>query len=371
MEALAGVAARGRMSSAAPASRGSARLSRSSPPSSGLSSWWVVAAVAALPLAGAGLSRDGFASFVLAAASVQGLFAVSWVLLGASGQPSLGQALPYGAGAYAAALVARHIPLDSNSVSAVTPAVLTAAGVLAGASAGAFLGRLTRRLNPVFLAAVTLAAVEAAHSLATMWTAPVIRGISEGDTTIPIGPFPSGDRAAMWVGAGAMAAGVFCVALVMRSRAGTALRAAAGDDRESLALGFNAPRLRVAAFVLSGALAGAAGALAAQFAGRVSPDLVSWRGSLFAAAAALVGGPCTIAGPAAAGYVIAALAQAGEVPAEAQLLLFAAVLAAASVRDPRHVLGLSFGWTRPAEDHNTPHTRTQTTSPPRLRAAGD
>jgi branched-chain amino acid transport system permease protein len=358
------------MNTTAAGAPGAVRAPAAAPPR-GASPWWGVAAVAALPVAAAALFRDGFASSVLATAAPQGLFAVSWVLLAASGQPSLGHALPYGAGAYAAAFVARHVSPDSTNPGILTPAALTAAGALAGACAGAVLGRLTRRLSPVFLAAVTLAAVEAAHSLATMWTAPVLRGINEGDTAIPFGPFPAGDVAAMWVGAAAMAAGVVCVAAVMRSRAGVALRAAGGGQREAAALGFDAPRLRLGAFVVSGALAGVAGGLAAQFAGRVTPDLLSWRGSLFVAAAALVGGPFTIVGPAAAGYVIGALAQAGEVPAEVQLLVFAAVAAAGSVCDPRHVLELSFGWNRrPAEDGGPPGARPRAPQRPRLRAAG-
>jgi branched-chain amino acid transport system permease protein len=310
------------------------------------SPWWAVVGGAALPLAAAGLSHDALTSSIVAAASLQGLFALSWVLLVASGQPSLGHALPYGAGAYAAAFIARHVPLDSSSLNGLIPAVLTAAAALAGACAGGLQGRLTRRLTPVFLAAVTLATVEAAHSLATMWTAPVMRGMNEGDTAIPLGPFPAGDRGAMWLGAAVMAAGVLYLAAVLRSRAGVALRAAAGDGRDAAALGFDAFRIRFAAFVISGAIAGVAGGLAAQFAGRVTPDFLLWRGSLFVAAAAMLGGPLTVAGPAVAGYVIGALAQAGDVRPDVQMLAYAAVLAAASVRNPANVLGLSFGWHR-------------------------
>jgi branched-chain amino acid transport system permease protein len=304
--------------------------------------------------------HDRFNSAILAAAALQALFAVSWVLLIASGQPSLGHALPYGAGAYAAVLVARGIPLESISAAGMMPALLTATAALAGACIGGLQGWLTRRLSAPFLAAATLATVEAAHGLAAMWTAPVLRAANDGDTAILITQFPAEARAQTWLAAAAMAAGVLCVAAAMRSRAGVALQAAAGDDRGAAALGFNGPRARILAFVASGAIAGIAGALAAQLAGRVAPGVFSWHASLFVAVAALFGGPLTVAGPALAGYLIAVLTQLAEVPAVVQLLAFAAALLAAAVFDPRHVLTPSFGRTRTAAADRTVIARTST-----------
>jgi len=322
-----------------------------------------VAGWIAVPLLAAALSRDRFTSSTLAAAGVQGLFAVSWVLLAATGQPSLGHALPYGAGAYAAAFVARRGGLHPGDLGGLVPVVLTVAAALAGASFGALQGRLTRRLSPVFLAAVTLGTVEAAHSLATMWTAPVMRGVAEADTAIPVAAFPNDDRAAVWIAAAAFGAGVLVVAALVHSRTGVALRTSAGDEREAEALGFDAPRLRLAAFVAAGTIAGVAGALAAQFTGRVSPALFSWHTSLFVPAAALIGGPGLVAGPAAAAYGIGALAQFFDIPAGVQVIAFAAVLAAAALRDPQHLLGPAFSWNpRPARSAGDPrHDRSRST----------
>lgn len=317
--------------------------------------WWAVTGWIAVVFLATALAHDRFTSSTLAVAAVQGLFAVSWVLLAASGQPSLGHALPYGAGAYAAAFVARGAGLHAGGLVQV---ILTVAAAAAGACAGGLQGRLTRRLAPVLLAAVTLATVEAGHSLATLWTAPVMRGVAEADTTIPVTAFPYDGRTAVWLAAAAFAAGLLVVAALLRSRTGIALRAAAGDEREAAALGFDAPRLRLTAFVVAGALAGVAGALAAQFSGRVSPEMLSWRTSLFAPAAALIGGPGTVAGPAAAAYVIAAAAQFLDIPPNLQMLAFAGVLAAAALRDPQRLLGPAFSWnSRRAERNGDPWTR--------------
>jgi ABC-type branched-subunit amino acid transport system permease subunit len=306
--------------------------------------WWAVAGWVAVPCLVAALAHDRFVSATLAAAAVQGLFAVSWVPLAVTGQPSFGHALPYGAGAYAAAFVARRAGLHAGNLGGMAPVVLTVTAALAGGCFGGLQGRLTRRLAPAYVAAVTLATVEAARSLAAMWTAPVLRGGGDTDTAIPIMTFPNDDRTAAWLAAAAFAAGVLIVAALVRSRTGVALRAAAGGEREADALGFDAPRLRLFAFVAAGTIAGVAGALAAQLSGRVSPLMLSWQASLFVPAAALIGGAGTVAGPAAAAYVGAAVAQFFEVPAALQLLVFAAVLIAAGLRDPQHLLGPAFSW---------------------------
>ena len=143
-----------------------------------------------------------------------------------------------------------------------------------------------------------------------------------------------------------MAAGVLCVAAIVRSRSGVGLRATAHDPRAAAALGFDASRLRLGAFAAAGAIAGVAGALAAQFAGRVAPGVFSWNASVFVAAAALLGCPLAIAGPAVAGYVIGALVQLADVTADVQLLAFATVLLAAGMRDPQYVLTPWFLWKR-------------------------
>lgn len=309
------------------------------------SPWWSVAAWIAVPLLAVALVRDRFTSSTLAAAAVQGLFAVSWLPLAATGQPSLGHALPYGAGAYAAAFVARGAGLHPGDLNGFAPLVLTATAAAAGACLAAVQGRLARCLAPAFVATITLATVEAAHSLATMWRAPVMRGVAEGDTAIPIAAFASDEHTIVWIAAAAFGAGVLFVAALLRSRAGIALRVAGGGERDAAALGFDAPRLRLAAFAVAGAIAGAAGVLAAQFAGRASPAVFSLQASLFVPATVLIGGIGSVAGPAAAAYVTAAAALFFDVPASIQLLAFAAVLAAAGLRDPEHLLGTAFRWT--------------------------
>jgi len=310
--------------------------------------WWPVAAWIAVPFIAAAVTHDHYMRATLAASSLAGVFAVSWVFLAAvGGQPSLGHALPYGAGAYAVALIGRAARLGTAAPPGLPAAAEIAAAMMAGALAAGLQGWLTRRLAPVFVAVVTLATLEAARDLTALSTAPAIRGAPEQSVAIQVPAFPGGEPAMLWGAAAVFGAAVLLVAALARSRFGAALRAAARGDRRAAALGFDAPRLRLAAFVVAGAIAGVAGGLSAQLAGRVTTAALSWHATLFAPAVALLGGPGTVVGPAAAAYVVAGLAQFFEVPAGVQLIVFAAVIAAAGLRDPRHIFGRAFDWIGP------------------------
>jgi branched-chain amino acid transport system permease protein len=311
-----------------------------------MSSWRLVAAWVAVPFCAAAAIHDRFTLSALTIASAQGLFAVSWLPLAAAGRPSLGHALPYGAGAYAAAVLARSASPYAGALAGLAPVLLAAAGAVAGGLVADVQGRLTRRAAPEFVVAVTFATAEAARALAA-WAAPALQTGPDAGITIPSASLAPDEATAVWMAA-VFGAGVLAVAAILSSRLGIALRAAAGDERDAAVLGFDVPRVRVVAFTIAGTIAGASGALAALLAARTSVSALSLPASLFVVTAVLLGGPGTVAGPAAAAYGLAAAGQLFTVRTETQGLVFAAVLAAACLRDPARVLGPAFTWTRPA-----------------------
>ena len=63
---------------------------------------------------------------------------------------------------------------------------------------------------------------------------------------------------------------------LVESRFGLVVRGAAESEKRMTALGFPVARYRLVAFVISGAAAGLAGALWADFSKFVSPDMASW-----------------------------------------------------------------------------------------------
>ncbi len=81
------------------------------------------------------------------------------------------------------------------------------------------------------------------------------------------------------------------------ARFGMVLRGARVSERRMRALGYDVTRYRLAAFVLSGAIAGLAGALAANEARFVSPEMLSWIRSGEVIVMVVLGGVGTLIGP--------------------------------------------------------------------------
>jgi len=97
--------------------------------------------------------------------------------------------------------------------------------------------------------------------------------------------------------------------LLMLTRApfGRALAASRDNERRARALGFPIYRLRLTAFVISGALAGLAGYFAAAQFGYVAPQMLGWHQSAIALVMVVLGGQRGVAGPLAGAFVVMGL----------------------------------------------------------------
>ena len=280
-----------------------------------------------IPVALAFAVTDRFTESVLTLAAIQALYSASWDLVGGvSGQVSLGHALPFGCGAYVAAVL---------SSSGLLAGAAVACGAAGGALLGALQGILARHLRRAFLALVTLALAECAHELSGMLQMPGREGtVFGGEGGIPSLLFPSDERAAARLAAVVFAVGVIGLVWVARSNLGLAMRTARADPRAAAASGIDVGRVRLIAFVLSGGVAGVSGALIAGLVGRASPSMLSLETSFFAVAAAVLGGVGTILGPAASAYLLTAALQWLDLPGPVRLTLYGAVLIAAGLAAP-------------------------------------
>lgn len=281
-----------------------------------------------IPVALAFAVTDRFTESVLTLAAIQALYSASWDLLGGvSGQVSLGHALPFGCGAYVAAVL--------SSSGLLAPAAAFACGAAGGALLGALQGILARHLRRAFLALVTLALAECAHELSGMLHIPGREGtVFGGEGGIPSLLFPSDELAAARLAAVVFATGVIGLVWIARSNLGLAMRTARADPRAAAASGIDVGRVRLLAFVLSGGVAGVSGALIAGLVGRASPSMLSLETSFFPVAAAVLGGVGTILGPAASAYLLTAVLQWLDLPGPVRLTLFGAVLIAAGLAAP-------------------------------------
>jgi branched-chain amino acid transport system permease protein len=84
---------------------------------------------------------------------------------------------------------------------------------------------------------------------------------------------------------------------VTRAPFGRALAAGRDNERRARSLGFPIYRVRLIAFVISGAFAGLAGYLAAAQFGFVAPEMLGWHQSAIALVMVVLGGQRSVAGP--------------------------------------------------------------------------
>ncbi|MFZ6764070.1 ABC transporter permease [Pseudoroseomonas sp. WGS1072] len=221
-----------------------------------------------------------FAVFILFAASLH-------FIMGPGGMASFGHAAYFGAGAYAAALLARHMGAPMEVGLALAP---FAAGLV-----GLLFGWLCVRLSGVYAAMLTLALAQIAWSIAFQWVE-----VTGGDNGI-LGVWPSDwakDRLSFWYLALLLCGlGTWLLRRAIRAPFGLALRAQRDSPLRAEAVGLDGFRLRWLGFALAAAMAGLAGAVFAYGKGSVFPSFLGIPRSVDALVMVLLGGVQTLSGP--------------------------------------------------------------------------
>jgi branched-chain amino acid transport system permease protein len=232
------------------------------------------------------------------------------VLSGYTGQVSLGIAFFMAIGAYTAALLGGDQPagpLDPQGFALPFIVWLPAAGLVA-ALVSALIGPTALRLKGFYLGIVTLALVFIGHYLFVN-----LRGITGGPQgrTFPVPALgdTAFDQQNSWLGIAltpgqqyfllilpVLALAAFFVHNVMRSRAGRAFQAVRDNEAGAAIMGVNLFEAKMGAFILSGFLAGIAGALYASYNRYVIPDYWDLTLSIAFVAAIIIGGIASIWG---------------------------------------------------------------------------
>lgn len=200
---------------------------------------------------------------LVARSAVYAIVALSMnVLIGYTGQVSLGHAAFLGVGAFGSAYALTELRFPFAA--AVVVAALT------GAAAAIVLGAVALRLAGLYLSLVTIA-----YGLFAQNTLFNIRSLTGGGAGQPA-PRPSmftGDAAYAYLCLGVLALVLLFDWRLVSSRAGRAIEALRDDERVAASWGINVTGYKLVAFVISGILAGIAGALFASIDQvAVSPD---------------------------------------------------------------------------------------------------
>lgn len=202
------------------------------------------------------------------------------LLIGNGGIVSFGHAAYFGVGAYAAGL------LVTKAGSGMIPALFLAP-LVAGAVAALY-GLFIVRLSGIYLAMLTLAVAQITFAVAFQWVE-----FTGGDNGV-VGVWPDawarGRSTYFLLTLGVCVGAIVALFRVLHAPFGYALRAARDSAVRADSIGLDVARLRLVAFVISGAAAGLAGALYAFSKGSIDPTLLSIPMSVDFLAMMLIGG---------------------------------------------------------------------------------
>jgi branched-chain amino acid transport system permease protein len=247
---------------------------------------------------------------ILIMAGIFAILALSLnLLLGYTGQLSLGHAAFFGIGAYTSALLALRLNWPGW-------AGLVAAVVLAGI-AGYGIGKISLKLRGAYFVLVTISFAGVIYLVSVNWmeltNGPLgLPGVPPLEVTIPgllnlsFRSKPAYYYVVLTVAAGAY----FVCSRLVHSRIGRAFIALRENEALAESVGINVTRYLVLAAVVSAAMAGAAGSLYAHYTRFVSPEVFLFTYTITMVIMVVGGGKGTLAGPVVGAVLFTALPEA-------------------------------------------------------------
>jgi branched-chain amino acid transport system permease protein len=258
-----------------------------------------VAIVAALALAGAFMGS--YPIYLMSLAMINVISALGLNLLtGNSGQISLCHSSFMAIGAYASTLLTLHLGLPfwlAVPIAAVVAAAL-----------GALLGLPASRLNGIYLALATLGFLQIVQIVVEEFAAVTggVRGLK-----VPVPTIVPGIRVDFYpLYLFVLAASAFAIWVthnLLASRIGREFNAVRSSPHAAQALGVSVARVKLVAFALSAAYAGAAGGLLATVVGFIDPTEFGVSAALRQITFIVVGGMGSVAGSVIGATVLSAL----------------------------------------------------------------
>lgn len=247
--------------------------------------------------------------FILTLATKVAILALAGVglnlALGLGGLVSFGHAAFFGIGGYAMGILASHAqsyeplmtwPLLIEGTKSMP--VIWLVAILSSALAALLIGALSLRTSGVYFIMITLAFGQMLYYFAISWPA---YGGEDGLSIYVRNSFPG------WNTLDPLHFLIICYAILfavlflfwrgMHSAFGLALSAARQNPDRAQSVGIAPLRLRLVAFVLSGAVTGLAGALYADLNRFVSPTMFSWHLSGEIMVFVILGGVARLFGP--------------------------------------------------------------------------
>ncbi|MFZ1468627.1 MAG: branched-chain amino acid ABC transporter permease [Paracoccaceae bacterium] len=223
-------------------------------------------------------------------------------ILGYGGMVSFGHAAFFGIGGYVVGILYHHFDAGTAFLGIVPGTdqlliTLPAAVIVAGLAA-ALVGALTLRTGGVQFIMITLAFAQMFYFLiVSLKTYGGEDGIMVRHTNELFG-LNMRDKATLYWVVLAVATGYFLfLRRLVNSSFGQIIAGIRQNERRMAAMGVNTTRMKLYAFILSGAGAGLAGALMVNFTRFASPDMMHWTKSGELMVMVILGGVGTLTGP--------------------------------------------------------------------------
>jgi len=272
------------------------------------------------------------------------------LLVGLSGQISLGNGAFMFVGAYTTALLLEHWHTAHGNLQLIA---VFAASIVVSALFGAVVGVAGARLRGPYLAGATLALAIGLPQIVNYGHLSTQLGGNNGISVVPPNP-PSNIDLYRWHSVMCAAAAIIVLwflANVSRSRIGRSLRAVRDDEIAASLSGLSVARLQVLAFVISAGCAGLAGGLLAIVSLAAGPGAFPLALSLGLLAAVVFGGLGSLAGAVYGSIVVTLLPQwsqdvsnalninSDKITNNIPLVVYGVVLAVAMLAVPNGVQG--------------------------------
>lgn len=278
------------------------------------------------------------------------ILAVSLNLInGYTGQFSIGHAGFMAVGAYVSALISKSV-IGSQSQSGSDTLVFLgalAAGALAAAVAGLIVGVPSLRLKGDYLAIVTLGFGE------------IIRLTIENIEAVG-GPrgynfIPQFGKSLVWIYVAAILT-IVVVHNIVKSSYGRTLIAIRENEIAAEAMGINAARYKVIAFVISAAMAGVAGGLLAHHEGQIAPSTFNFVRSVEIIVMIVFGGMGSITGSVLGAILLTVLPEMLRQFQELRMIIYSLLLIIIMIVRPQGILGhRELNFRRFRLRHSRPH----------------
>lgn len=308
-----------------------------------------IAALGAVPL----ILQD---PYLLNALITTGIFTIGAMslnlLLGYTGQLSLGHIAFFGIGAYASALTAVGfdvpLPFGLRVVHEPWPPLAGfAVAVAVAAFCGFLVGRLSFRVRGAYFVIVTISFAEVVRLVALNWVE-----LTQGPLAITNIPaislgFPGLGSVTLRTKTQSyyvvLAVGLIAYLLIGRlvhSRFGRAMKGLKENEPLALSVGINATRTLTVAAIVSAGIAGAAGSLYAHYLRIIDPDVFLFQYTVTMVIMVVAGGKGTLAGPVVGGLIFGMLPVALRpvVAPEAQWIIYGVVLILILFTMPRGIV---------------------------------